>query len=151
LGCSLRRSASRVGRLHARDQAEATVGREAEPEWVRNPASEPLANPIAMLYDAGYALLAVSTWARVTLLTVARRLPAKTVIWARPHARKHASRRETPKPAKPSPAPSDAQRPAAVIPAGIGIAPAAAPMPRCSRHKRVGCAKDPECVRETTA
>ena len=104
--------------------------------------------------DSG-ALLAVSTWARVTLLTVARQgmVPAKATKaakTARPRARKHASRRETPKPAKTSPAPSDDQRPVSVPPAGIGVTPAAAPMPRCSRHKRVGCVKDAECVRETT-
>ena len=100
---------------------------------------------------ASGALLAVSTWARVTLLTVARRgaVPAKTAKAAkvaRPRARKHASRRETPKPAKTSPVPSDDQRPAVASPVGVEVAPAA----RCSRHKRVGCAKDPECVRETT-
>ena len=101
---------------------------------------------------ASAALLAVSTWARVTLLTVARRgmVPAKATKAARPRARKHASRRETPKSAKMSPAPSADQRPAIAPPAGIGVAPAAAPVPRCSRHKRVGCTKDPECVRETT-
>lgn len=104
---------------------------------------------------ASAALLAVSTWARVTLLTVARQgmVPAKAAKaakGARPRARKHASRRERPKPAKTSPAPNDDQRPAPAPPAGAGVAPAAAPMPRCSRHKRVGCTKDPECVRETT-
>ena len=100
---------------------------------------------------ASGALLAVSTWARVTLLTVARRgmVPAKAAKaakTARPRARKHASRRETPKPAKTSPAPSDEQRPVITSPVGAGVAPAA----RCSRHKQVGCVKDPECVRETT-
>ena len=101
---------------------------------------------------ASGALLAVSTWARVTLLTVARKSmgPAKATKAARPRARKHPSRRETPKPAKASPAPSAEQRPAITPPVGAGVAPAAAPMPRCSRHKRVGCVKDAECVRETT-
>ena len=97
---------------------------------------------------ASGALLAVSTWARVTLLTVARRgmVPAKAAKAVRSHARKHASRCETPKPAKTSPAPSDEQRQVITSPVGAGVAPAA----RCSRHKQVGCVKDPECVRETT-
>ncbi|MDP2660563.1 MAG: hypothetical protein Q8R28_07530 [Dehalococcoidia bacterium] len=99
---------------------------------------------------ASASLLAVSTWARVTLLTVARRggKTGKPTKDAQPRVRAGKARKPRPK----TPPASGADQQVDPMPARgeTGSAPPEAAMPRCSRHKRVGCTKDPKCVRETT-
>lgn len=93
---------------------------------------------------ASTALLAVSTWARVTLLTVARQGvgAGRTAKGRRYRARQ---------PVNPPMEPASASEGAAGAQVSASQDPAVkGSKSRCSRHKRVGCTKDPECVRETT-
>ncbi|MDP2661748.1 MAG: hypothetical protein Q8R28_13555, partial [Dehalococcoidia bacterium] len=91
---------------------------------------------------ASAALLAVSTWARVTLLTVARqgKTSGKLTKDAQPRVRAGKAR----KPRTKTPPASGADQQGDPSPAldETGPAPPEAAMPRCSRHKRVGCTKD---------
>ena len=93
---------------------------------------------------ASTALLAVSTWARVTLLMVARQGvgAGRGAKVGRPRAR-----RLVKPPVKLALASEGAAEGHDSAPQGPV---AETPTLRCSRHKRVGCTKDPECVRETT-
>ena len=101
---------------------------------------------------ASTALLAVSTWARVTLLMVARQGvgAGRTAKGRRPRVPRLVSKRGKMALGKTSPIPDDQVILGAVLDAAGVPVLADVPMGRCSRHKRVGCVKDPECVRETT-
>jgi len=108
---------------------------------------------------ASAAMLAVSTWARVTLLTVARRgtVPSSRAKVTKPQAKKLGSRRKKAAAKGKGSVPAESREDESTLltfdtmrPVAGAVPAAEAPQPRCSRHKRVGCAKDPECVRETT-